>query len=157
MIIYFVFSFLFGFYPEWILFNCICIFFACVPHRKSWLKSILEFNVGSAELRMANATLCWEKGHFQLGLVSLAFSISAYEKLYKSIRKAAHWKISSQKIGQFSRHKRGKASTNDTVFEFSSLEEKLGSIFGLVLRAEKWCWAGLRQWLWAGFFSKIVL
>ena len=38
---------------------------------------------------------------------------------------------------------------------FFSVEEKFGSNFGLVLTAEKWCWAGLGQWLWAVFFSKL--
>ena len=35
------------------------------------------------------------------------------------------------------------------------LEEKLGSNFRPVLRAENCSWAGLGQWQWADFFKKV--
>ena len=41
------------------------------------------------------------------------------------------------------------------LFEFISLEENLGSIFGLMLLAENWRGTGLGQWQWADFLKKV--
>ena len=42
-----------------------------------------------------------------------------------------------------------------TKIKFFALDEKLGSIFGLLLRAEYWCWAGLGQRQWADFLKNL--
>ena len=44
-----------------------------------------------------------------------------------------------------------KHTVSQKIFLNFSLEEKLGSSFGLVLKAENWCEAGLGQWQWADF------